>query len=172
MNSHKNTPQVIIGIDPGTNVTGFGVIHYDGFAIKAIDYGCIRPPALKLSERYLIIYNALEQLLEKYQPHNLAVETQYSDKNIQSTIKLGMVRGIIILAAKKYKINVYGYSPSKAKKAVVGNGSASKHQVQSMVKHLLNLSALPTPEDAADALSLAICHAFALKSPSVHEFEI
>lgn len=164
--------KIILGIDPGTNITGYGVIRYDGRVSKALDYGCIRPPALKLSERYLIIYNSLELLLDKYQPHALAVETQYADKNVQSTIKLGMARGIIVLAAKKKSIKVYGYSPTKAKKAVVGSGRASKHQVQNMVKHLLNLSALPTPEDASDALSLAICHAHTLNHPQLEEYEI
>lgn len=152
---------IIIGIDPGTVVTGYGIVKVDdaGF-YAALDYGCIRPPAkLKLSDRYLIIFESLEELLIKYSPDVLVVESQYVHKNPQSAIKLGMARGISILAAKRKGMSVYEYAPSKAKKAVVGNGNASKQQVQGMVQRLLKLSEPPTPEDAADALSLAICHA-------------
>lgn len=151
---------IIIGIDPGTLVTGYGIIKVKESTYQAIDYGCIRPPSkLKITDRYLIIFNSVEELLEKHKPAALVVETQFVQKNIQSAIKLGMARGIAIVAAKRKGIAVYEYAPSKAKKAVVGNGNASKFQVQGMVKALLNLSDLPTPEDAADALALAICHA-------------
>lgn len=151
---------IIIGIDPGTQVTGYGVIKVSGRDFHAVDYGCVRPPVrLKLSERYLILFNALEELLEKYRPTVLAVETQYVHKNVQSAIKLGMARGTAIIAAKRKGLQVFEYAPSKAKLAVVGNGGASKQQVQGMVKLLLNLKTLPKPEDAADALALAICHA-------------
>ena len=151
---------IIIGIDPGTQITGYGVIVVNGTAFRAIDYGCIRPPAgLKISDRYLIIYNGIEELLLQHKPDALVVETQYVHKNVQSAIKLGMARGVVIVAAKRQGIAVYEYAPSSAKRAVVGNGRASKQQVGHMVKALLNLQEVPTPEDAADALSLAICHA-------------
>lgn len=151
---------IIIGIDPGTLITGYGIIKVTGSTYQAIDYGCIRPPAnYKLTDRYLIIFNALEEILAKYSPDALIVETQYVQKNIQSAIKLGMARGIAIVAAKKRGIPIFEYAPTKAKKAVVGNGRASKSQVQKMVQVLLRLAEVPTPEDAADALALAICHA-------------
>jgi len=151
---------IILGVDPGTVVTGYGVIEVIGNNYRAIDYGCIRPPpGLKLTDRYLIIFNALEELMEKYCPQVLSIETQYMQKNVQSAIKLGMARGIAIIAAKRRGMAIYEYTPTKAKKAVVGNGQASKQQVQGMVKALLKLSVVPTPEDAADALALAICHA-------------
>lgn len=150
---------IIIGIDPGTQITGYGVIEVNGKIFRPIDYGCVRPPRkLKLSDRYLILFNAIEELLQKYRPHALAVETQYVEKNVQSAIKLGMARGAAIIAAKRQGLSVFEYAPTKAKLAVVGNGKASKHQVQGMVKLLLHLQELPTPEDAADALALAICH--------------
>lgn len=169
----KSNSQLIIGIDPGTTVTGYGVIKYDGYQLTPVDYGCIKPPGhLKLSDRYLIIFNGIEELLIKYLPQTLVVETQFVHKNVQSSLKLGMARGIAILAAKKKQIPVFEYSPTKAKKAVVGNGKASKLQVQMMIKHLLKLSACPTPEDAADALSLAICHAHSLNSINLLDFEI
>lgn len=164
---------IIIGIDPGTEVTGFGIISYDGIECKVIDYGCIRPPrGRKLSDRYLIIFNALDELLQKYSPEALAIETQYVAKNAQSAIKLGMARGVAVVAAKRKGLQVYEYTPSKAKKAVVGNGSASKQQVQGMIKMLLKLPTLPTPEDAADALALAICHAQSLRFRELCNAEI
>lgn len=154
--------KVILGIDPGTVVTGFGIIRLQDLThgYEALDYGCIRPPAhFKLSDRYLIIYNGIEELIDRYQPACLVVETQFVDKNVQSAMKLGMARGIAIIAAKKKSLPVYEYSPAKAKLAVVGTGKASKFQVQGMIQRLLNLAAVPEPEDAADALALAICHA-------------
>lgn len=150
----------ILGIDPGTKISGYGLISSCGRSYVALDYGCIRPPAnLILSERYLIIFNAIEELLEKFQPDAVAVETQYVHKNVQSAIKLGMARGVAIIAAKRRGIRIFEYAPTKAKLAVVGTGSASKAQVQGMVQRLLDLTEPPTPEDAADALALAICHA-------------
>lgn len=155
---------IIIGIDPGTQITGYGIIEFDGYQYHVVDYGCIRPPAkLKLSDRYLILFNALEELFTKHQPQMLAVETQYVHKNVQSAIKLGMARGIAVIAAKRRGADVFEYTPSRAKSAVVGNGHASKQQVQGMIKVLLNLAEIPTPEDAADALALAICHAHSLR---------
>lgn len=169
---------IIIGIDPGTRVTGYGVIVTDNISYRALDYGCIRPPPnLKLSDRYLIIFEGLEEIIEKYKPDAVVVEQQYVHlekgvpRNIQSVMKLGMVRGISIIAAKRKKIPVFQYAPTKAKLAVVGKGSASKAQVQAMVQHLLKLSAPPTPEDAADALSLAICHAHSSRMNHITELQ-
>ncbi len=151
---------IILGIDPGTCVTGFGLIEVqEGRRFSVVDYGCIRPPASKpLSERYRIIYQAVDELLKKYSPEALSVETQYISKNPQSGIKLGMARGVIVLAASLREIPIFEYAPSRAKRAVVGTGRASKEQVQGMVQRLLSLSKPPEPEDAADALALAICH--------------
>ena len=157
--------KIIIGIDPGTRITGYGIIEVIGTVYRPIDYGCIRPPAnLKLSDRYLILFNAIDELMQKYQPHALSVETQYVEKNVQSAIKLGMARGMAIIAAKRHGLSVFEYAPTKAKLAIVGTGKASKEQVQGMVKMLLSLKELPTPEDAADALALAICHAHSYNS--------
>lgn len=151
---------IIIGIDPGTVACGFGVIRVIGMRFEAIDYGCIRPPASrKLSDRYLIIFNAVDELLEKYRPDELAVETQFVKKNVQCAIKLGMARGAVVIAAARRNVKVYEYAPTKAKLAVVGRGHASKPQVQAMTQTLLRLQAPPEPEDAADALAIAICHA-------------
>ena len=153
---------IILGIDPGTRVTGYALLRKEERRFILLDYGCVRPPAsLKLSDRYLVLFNAVDRLIELHAPTELAVESQFipdtCKKNIQGVLKLGMARGIALIAAKKRGLRVFEYSPAEAKKAVVGNGRASKSQVQGMVKSLLALSLLP-PEDAADALALAICH--------------
>jgi len=155
----EKKPLIIMGIDPGTRVTGYGVIT-DDYCVK--DYGCIKPPAkAKLTDRYKIIYDGVCSLLEHYSPEYLVVETQYVGKNPQSAIKLGMARGVVILAAKQNNAAVVEYAPSRAKKAVC-HGRASKSEVQTRVKLILRLKQIPEPEDAADALALAICHAHAV----------
>lgn len=170
----KNNPStIILGIDPGTRVSGYGLIKLEGNTYTPIDYGCIRPPEkLKLTDRYLVIFDAIENLIEKFTPGVLVVETQYVHKNVQSAIKLGMARGVAILAAKRKGLSIFEYSPTKAKKAVVGTGRASKHQVQGMIQRLLNLQLPPEPEDAADALALAICHAHSSRYSDNNQMEI
>jgi len=155
---------IILGIDPGTRVAGYGIINKQSHNLfTLIDYGCIRPPTkMKLTDRYHVIFQAIQELIDRYQPEVLAIETQYVRHNPQSAIKLGMARGVIIAASKDLGIPIFEYTPSKVKLAIVGNGKASKEQVQGMVKYLLQLPSLPEPHDAADALALAICHAHAL----------
>lgn len=169
MNLHHPKNQIILGLDPGTIITGYGIVYIDEKRhFSAIDYGCIRPPPSRpLSSRYLIIFRAIEDLLDRYQPKALAIESQYISKNPQSGIKLGMARGVAILAAALREIPVFEYAPTQAKQAVVGNGRASKAQVQAMVKVLLSLPKPPEPEDAADALALAICHGQSFKIGTV-----
>ncbi len=151
---------IILGVDPGTRITGYGILRVQGNMHEALDFGCIRPPYnLELSKRYFIIFDSLEKIIQKYKPDYIAVETQFVQKNIQSAMKLGMARGCAIIAAEKNNVPIYEYAPRAAKLAVVGKGSASKQQVQSMLKMLLNVKLDKIPEDAADALALAICHA-------------
>ncbi|MEN9654684.1 MAG: hypothetical protein RL235_796 [Chlamydiota bacterium] len=153
-----NRRRIVLGIDPGTRVTGYGLIDCTDGRIIAIDYGCIRPPPdLHLAKRYQIIYEAIEKLIEHHRPHAVAVESQFVLKNAQSAIKLGMAKGMVYLAAAKFGIELFEYAPKKAKLSVVGKGQASKEQVQRMIQALLHLPVLPEPEDAADALALAIC---------------
>jgi len=155
---------IILGIDPGTRVTGYGIIDHSSHSSKAIDYGCIRPPPKATSsKRYLIIFEAIEDLIAKHKPQALAVEGQFMHKNALSALKLGMARAMAILAAERAGIPIFEYAPKKAKKAVVGYGGASKEQVQKMIQSLLGLPELPTPDDAADALALALCHGHELK---------
>jgi len=153
--------QIILGIDPGTIVTGYGVIRFSNGKCEAIDFGAIHPPrTLNSAERYLVIFDAITHLIEKFKPDAVAVETQFVYKNVQSALKLGMARGTAMIAAARHGIDVFEYAPTKVKLAVVGRGFASKHQMQHMVQMQLRLSRLPEPHDAADALALAICHAY------------
>ena len=154
---------IILGIDPGTRVTGYGIIS----EMSLVDFGCIRPPpSLPLNDRYLLIYEAVDHLISKHQPHAVSIETQFVYKNAQSALKLGMARGVVIVAAGRRQIPVYEYAPTKAKIAITGSGKASKMQVQKMVQLLFKLPSLPEPEDAADALALALCHLNSIKKVS------
>ncbi len=155
----KMENEIIMGIDPGTRVTGYGILKKGSGLLYPLDFGCIRPPyTYSLHQRYLIIFQSIEELILKYRPTALAIETQFVNKNVQSAIKLGMARGVSIVAAAKNNIPIYEYAPKKAKLAVVGTGRASKHQIQKMVQVLLNLKNIALPEDAADALAIALCH--------------
>lgn len=152
--------QVILGVDPGTLVTGYGVIQSKDRSWEALDFGAIRPPhTVKGHHRYLVIFEAIEHLIEKFKPDAVAVETQFVYKNVQSALKLGMARGAVIIAAARNKVEVFEYAPKKIKSAIV-SGGASKHQMQLMVQIQLKLPKPPEPHDAADALAIAICHAY------------
>lgn len=154
---------IVIGVDPGTRVTGYGIISAQNGSYSILDFGCIRPPiAATEAERFVIIFDSISHLIDLHSPQELAIETQFVHKNVSSTLKLAMTRSVIITASAKKGLKPYGYPPGKAKLAVVGNGQASKEQVQSMVKLLLGLSKDP-PEDAADALAIAICHLHTLR---------
>lgn len=153
---------IIIGIDPGTYLTGYGLIRVEGKHYRALDYGCIRPPrSQQLAERSLIILDSFSALLEQFKPEALSIETQYFKENFQSAVKLATLRGMLLAAAALRRIPYFEYAPSRVKRAI-GNGSASKHQVQRSVQTFLDLKQLPKPDDA-DALALAICHAHTLK---------
>lgn len=150
---------LVLGIDPGTRITGYALIRWSGKKRIPLDYGCIRPPEkLSLHQKYAIIFECVEKLIQKHTPDALAVETQFVSKNPQSAIKLGMARASAILPAARSQVPIFEYAPTKVKNAVVGKGQASKHQMQGMLKMLLGLDKIPTPEDAADALGIAYCH--------------
>ncbi len=164
MTHSPKEPLIILGIDPGTCITGYGVISHSHTKQIALGYGCIKPPKTSTPpQKYLVLFESIETLIETYKPHVLSVETQFVYKNVQSAMKLGMARGMALLAAARRNIPIYEYAPKKAKLAITGYGSASKEQVQKMIQLLLNLPELPQPEDAADALALALCHANSLR---------
>lgn len=163
MDFTPSSDPIILGIDPGTQITGFGVVRLSGPKIIPLGFGCIRPPTrLDPAQKYHAIFHGVEKLIEQYSPNALSVETQFVYKNVQSALKLGMARGAVLIAAARHSVPVFEYAPKKAKLAVVGNGAASKEQVQKMIQLLLQLPQLPEPEDAADALALAICHAHSI----------
>ena len=160
----KEKSHTILGIDPGTRVTGYGIIESDLRTHTLLDFGCIRPPQkLSLHQRFARIHQGITQLLSCYSIDAVSVETQFMSRNAQSALKLAMARAVAILAATQKNISIYEYTPKKAKLAIVGTGGATKSQVQRMVQTLLDLRDLPEPEDAADALALALCHAHSIQ---------
>ncbi|HDP69548.1 MAG TPA: crossover junction endodeoxyribonuclease RuvC [Actinobacteria bacterium] len=155
---------IILGLDPGLAVTGFGVINCEGNKLKPISYGCIRTEAnLPLPSRLERIFKDIEDIIEKYNPHQAAVEQLYFNSNARSAFAVGQARGAALLAIAKSKLDVSDYTPLQVKQAVVGYGRADKSQVQDMVKIILSMSERPKPDDAADALAVAICHAHSRK---------
>ena len=150
----------ILGIDPGVATVGFGIIASERGQQQMIQYGAITTSAgLPLATRLLQIANDVEQLIEQFQPDEIAVEELFFSKNITTGIAVAHARGVILYTAEKLQIPVYEYTPMQVKQAVVGYGLAEKHQVMDMTKRLLKLKAVPKPDDAADALAIAICHA-------------
>lgn len=150
----------ILGIDPGIAIVGFGVIEYDGFKFKTIDYGAITTPAhTPLPTRLKMVYDDMNYVIEKFKPDQVAIEELFFNNNAKTAIAVGQARGVLILAAENKKIPVYEYTPLQVKQGVVGYGRADKKQVQQMVKALLSLHEIPKPDDTADALAIAVCHA-------------
>ncbi|MYM65019.1 crossover junction endodeoxyribonuclease RuvC [Pseudomaricurvus sp. HS19] len=149
---------LILGVDPGSVKTGFGIINQLGSRHEYVTSGVIRMPAISLPERLKIIFDSLTQIIEEYSPQEMAIEQVFMAKSAGSALKLGQARGAAIVAAVNQMLPVSEYEARKVKQSVVGNGGADKHQVQHMVKTLLKLPALPQ-EDAADALAVALCHA-------------
>nr|WP_300005701.1 crossover junction endodeoxyribonuclease RuvC [Tissierella sp.] len=155
---------IILGIDPGFAIVGYGVIECNGGNCKALEYGAITTDSKMLyPERVKIIYSELLDIIDQYKPEDLAIEELFFNKNVKTVIKVAQARGVQILAAVNKGLTVYEYTPLQIKQATVGYGRAEKHQVQEMVKVLLNLKDIPKPDDVADALAVAICHASSLK---------
>ena len=158
---------IILGVDPGTTITGYGLIEYTNNKFKRISHGVIKLPLKKsISEKIEIIYKDLDKLLKTYKPDEFAIETAFYGKNVQSAMKIGYARGVSLLAAVHNKIPASEYSPREVKKAVVGNGAASKEQVNYMVQAILNVKKVKFRPDESDALAIALCHAFRMKAPS------
>lgn len=154
---------IILGIDPGLAIVGYGVIDFTGNRYKVLDYGSIITEAnIYFPERLKRIYDEMSILIDKYEPEDLAIEELFFNKNVKTAIKVGQARGVEVLCAKNKGLNIYEYTPLQIKQAVVGYGRAEKRQVQEMVKMLLNLKEIPKPDDTADALAVAICHSSCL----------
>ena len=151
---------IILGIDPGLATVGWGVIRAEGGKLKPVAYGTVRTPADMSTEKRLgSIYRDTGLLIEKYSPDAASVEELFFNTNITTGIRVAEARGVLLLCCSNYGIPVYEYSPLQVKLAVVGYGRAEKNQIISMVTRILSLPEPPKPDDAADALAIAICHA-------------
>ncbi|MEA4932214.1 MAG: crossover junction endodeoxyribonuclease RuvC [Lawsonibacter sp.] len=150
---------IILGIDPGVATIGFGVLRTEQHKNILLQYGVITtPPGIPLSSRLLQLSNDMEELIHRFQPDEMAVEELFFTKNITTGIAVAHGRGVILLAAEKLGVPVFEYTPMQVKQAVVGYGKADKRQVMLMTQRLLDMKEVPRPDDAADALALAICH--------------
>ena len=149
---------IIIGIDPGSHVCGYGILQLENNRIVAAGCDVIKiDSTLDLAERLAVIYSEIDQIIDEYKPNIAAVETIFYGKNIKSAFTLGHARGAILLALAQRKIKIVEYSPREVKKSVVGNGNASKEQVEYMVKKILKIDIKPETQDATDALANALC---------------
>ena len=150
----------ILGIDPGYGLTGFGLIESSRGSTQLINCGAITTPAgADFSARLEMIYEDMRTLLEQAKPDAVAIEELFFGQNVTTGIGVAQSRGVILLAVRQAGLPVFSYKPMQVKQAVVGYGNATKHQVQEMTKRLLSLSQLPKPDDAADAIAIALCHA-------------
>lgn len=149
----------VLGIDPGSEITGWGLVEGDGPRYHVVEYGAIRlATAQRFSSRLLTVCDEIEAIIARLNPDVCAIEDGFLATNVKVTLKLGQVRGVAMLAAERAGLEILEYSPRLVKQTVVGYGNAEKHQVQEMVRVLLSLNILPEPQDAADALAVAICH--------------
>ena len=150
----------ILGIDPGYGITGFGLIEADRGRCALVRCGAITTPAgMDFSARLEIIYEDMRQLLELTKPDAVAIEELFFGQNVTTGIGVAQARGVVLLAIRQAGLEVTAYKPMQVKQAVVGYGNATKHQVQDMTKRLLGLAEMPKPDDAADAIAIALCHA-------------
>lgn len=151
---------MILGVDPGTASTGYGVISVFGNHLEVLDYGVVQTPSEAPLERRLeLIFNEITKILERHQPAAAAVESLYFNANVRTALAVGEARGVALLACAQVGCPVFEYTPQQVKQAVVGYGKAEKQQVMEMVRVLLGMSEQPQPDHAADALGVAICHA-------------
>ena len=148
----------IMGIDPGYATIGYGIVDYDNVHFKTVGYGAVTtPPDKDFPDRLVDIYNDITTLIKKYNPQCMAIERLYFNTNTTTAIDVAQARGVIVLAARQAGIGIYEYTPLQVKQSITGYGRAEKHQVMEMVKSLLQLKAVPKPDDTADAIALAIC---------------
>jgi crossover junction endodeoxyribonuclease RuvC len=157
---------IVLGIDPGTAATGYGIVERTGSQLRAIDYGCLETlPTQALPVRLLEIHRAVTELIVAHRPAHIGVERLFFNRNVQTAFAVGQARGVVLLAAAEHGLPVFEYGPHEVKLAVTGYGRADKSQVQRMVQMVLGMATLPRPDDAADALAVAICLAHANPRP-------
>jgi crossover junction endodeoxyribonuclease RuvC len=149
----------VLGIDPGSETLGWGVVEGSGLKYSLVDFGTVKSsPRDAFSKRLAKIYSGVSDVVEKFAPDVLSIEEAFYATNVQVAMKLGQVRGVVLLLAEQRGLEIAEYAPRLIKQTVVGYGNAEKHQVQEMVRVLLRMKTAPTPHDAADALAIAICH--------------
>ena len=150
----------ILGIDPGYGITGFGIVDAQRNNFRLLQYGAITtPPGADFPARLQMIYNDMTELLRVAQPDCVAIEELFFGQNVTTGIGVAQSRGVILLAIQQAGVPMHQYKPMQVKQSVVGYGSATKHQVQDMTRRILHLQATPKPDDAADAIAIALCHA-------------
>lgn len=150
---------IVLGIDPGYAITGYGILSYENSNFKVIDYGVITTKAeIDFPTRLEMVYDGITGLIKGYNVENISIEEIFFHKNTKTAIKVAQARGAILLSCQKQMVPIFEYTPLQVKQGVVGYGRAEKQQVQEMTKVILNLKERPKPDDAADALALAICH--------------
>lgn len=155
----------ILGVDPGTIFTGYGIIDYEKNELKHVAAGIIKIPLTKdMSPRLELIYSELDKLIKRFKPDEFVLETAFYGKNVQSALKIGYARGVSMLAASHNGMSVNEYSPREVKKSVVGSGASTKEQVQFMIRKLLAIRKTKMKFDESDALAVAVCHAFKINS--------
>jgi crossover junction endodeoxyribonuclease RuvC len=162
---------LVIGIDPGTATTGYGLVREDeGGNLEVVDFGAvITPPELSMPLRLLELYRRLSELILLHRPDSAAVEKLFFQRNVTNAISVGQARGVALLTLAQAGLDVDEYTPLEVKQAVAGYGGAGKRQVQEMVRALLSLEAIPRPDDAADALAVAICHLHSYRVRSLYD---
>ena len=154
-----------MGIDPGTAMCGYGIVSREGSTLRMVDYGCLQTtPDRELPERLLLIHQGVSELIAEHRPSWVGVERLFFNRNVMTAFAVGQARGVILLAAAQHGVPVLEYGPHEVKVAVTGYGKAPKDQVQRMVQAVLGMSVLPRPDDAADALAVAICAAHTRRS--------
>ncbi len=160
---------LVVGIDPGIATTGYGFVRDSNNGIQLVTYGVIATsPGLSSAQRLSSLYRDLDQILTLHQPQSGAVEKLFFQKNVTTAISVGQARGVALLALAQHQIDVFEYTPLEVKQAVTGYGGADKKQIQQMVKAVLQMEDIPRPDDAADALAIAICHLHSARLNRLH----
>ncbi len=152
---------LILGIDPGYAIIGYGVVRYENYKFSPVEYGAVTTPSkTDFCKRLEMIFGGISSIIEKYQLDAVAIEKLFFNTNTTTAIDVAQARGVILLAAQKHSLPVYEYTPLQVKQAVTGYGRAQKHQVMEMTRQMLGLKEIPKPDDTADALAMAVCHGY------------
>lgn len=160
----------VLGIDPGIAIVGYSILDFENNKFKLIEYGCVTTSSTSpLTERLKFIYTEMENIIKEFKPQDMAIEELFFNKNVKTAITVAQARGVEILSGINNGLSVYEYTPLQVKQGIVGYGRANKFQVQQSVKNLLRLDHIPKPDDAADAIAIAICHCFSNKFKDLYE---